>query len=217
LINEGVRVARATDAAPRRGVRQPRETREPSRREELLEVALKLFNEKGYEATSMQDIADEMNLLKGSIYHYVQSKDDLLFWVIGRTHERFLENMAAVQEIKEGPTVKLQALIEGHVRIATQHVVEARVYMNDFKSLDPSRKKAILDQRHHYEGFARQLIEAAQEAGLASPDVAPRLAGLAIMSMLTGIPRWYHVGGSIAPEDLGAAFSQYALRILGCA
>jgi AcrR family transcriptional regulator len=207
-------VARATDTASRRGVRQPREAREPSRREELIEVALKLFNDKGYEATSVQDIADAMNILKGSLYHYMQSKEDLLFWLIERTHERFLQLMTAVQNLDAPPTEKLKALIEGHVRIATQHVVEARVYADDFKSLDPGRKRVILNQRRRYDGFARQLIEAAQEVGLASTDVSPRLAGIAIMSMVTSIPRWFRPGGSISAEDLATAYGQYAIRLL---
>ena len=184
------------------------------RREELFSAAARLFHEKGYEGTSTQDIADVLGILKGSLYYYIQSKEDLLFEIIERTHGAFLENMRAVQKSDARPLDKLSALIRGHVQIATSHVIEALVYNQDFRSLRESRKKTIIEQRTLYERYLRDLIAEAQTVGHAPASLSAKLAEIAITSMLTSIPRWYRPKGELSPDEIADAFTAYALRLV---
>jgi AcrR family transcriptional regulator len=184
------------------------------RRDELLAAAARLFHEKGYDGTSTQDIADVLGILKGSLYYYIESKEDLLFEIIERTHEAFIENLRVVQSSDERPLDKLRTLIEGHVRIATAHVVEALVYIQDFRWLREERKQAILAQRARYERFIRDLLVEAQRSGEAPASLSPKLAEIAITSMLTSIPRWYRPNGKLRPDEIGDAFVRYSLHIV---
>jgi AcrR family transcriptional regulator len=80
--------------AERRGAspRQPQEERWP----ELIQVATQVFCEKGYDAASLQDIADRLGLLKGSLYYYIKSKYDLLYTVISEVHRAGLANIESL-------------------------------------------------------------------------------------------------------------------------
>src|SRR5690606_20295851 len=81
--------------ARRRGAeRKPRE----ERWSELVKVATQVFYEKGYEAASLQDIADRLGMLKGSLYYYIQTKEDLLYEVINGVHQGGLRNLKRSEE-----------------------------------------------------------------------------------------------------------------------
>lgn len=186
------------------------------RKEEIVVKAAELFQEKGFGATSVQDIADRVGILKGSLYHYIHSKEEILFLIIDRTHRRFLELIRIVDEQDGTPLEKLRSLIDGHVHIATQHVVEALVYYQDFGSLGGRRRKVIVEQRNLYAHYIRDLITQAQAEGDLPAELSPNLAEIAIVSLLTTIPRWYRPEGEVTSDQLAHAFGGYAMRILTC-
>ena len=74
-----------------------------NRLELIIEAAARMFDAKGYSATSTQDIANEVGLLKGSIYYYINSKEDLLFRIIEESHEGALRAIATVSALDVGP------------------------------------------------------------------------------------------------------------------
>ena len=78
------------------------------RREEVLETAARVFREKGYESTSIQDIADAVGILKGSLYYYMDSKEDLLYEILKGVHEEALENIKRVGELDGDALQKLR-------------------------------------------------------------------------------------------------------------
>jgi len=85
-------------------------------REEIIAAAAKVFQTKGYHAATVQDIADAVGILKGSLYHYIKMKEDLLFWLLEAVHgdvEVILEDVKTKQEIGTIPNDYIFALIGG--------------------------------------------------------------------------------------------------------
>ena len=93
------------------GERKPRE----ERWSELIQVATEVFYAKGYDAASLQDIADRLGMLKGSLYYYIQSKEDLLFDVIKAVHEEGLANIESLAAGEGNPLERLRDVIIGHI------------------------------------------------------------------------------------------------------
>src|SRR6202043_297981 len=91
--------------------RKPREERWA----ELIETATQVFYEKGYDGASLQDIAERLGMLKGSLYYYIQTKEDLLFEVISTVHQDGLAVIQARAEAPGEPLQRLQNVIQGHV------------------------------------------------------------------------------------------------------
>src|SRR3954462_13395772 len=93
------------------GERKPREERWA----QLLEVATQVFYERGYDGASLQDIADRLGMLKGSLYYYIHTKEDLLFEVINAVYEEGLTSVRAAAEIPGDPLERLERIIIAHV------------------------------------------------------------------------------------------------------
>ena len=111
------------------GERKPREERWA----ELLEVATQVFYEKGYDGASLQDIADRLGMLKGSLYYYIQSKEDLLFEVISEVHREGYAVVSGAASSEGDPLERLERTIRAHVEHACRHLVPTAVFLHELE------------------------------------------------------------------------------------
>lgn len=184
-----------------------------AREREIIDAAAVVFHEKGYVASSIQDVADAVGILKGSLYYYIDSKEDLLFAILVDTHHESMRRLAQWQQIEGDTLVKLRAFIEGHVMANIANHVKIGVFLHDFRSLSPERRKAIIRDRDVYDGYVRTLIQEGQEQGLVAPEIDSKLAAMALMGMMNWVYQWYQPGrrGGTSPRDLARAFADVAL------
>jgi AcrR family transcriptional regulator len=175
-----------------------------------------VFHEKGYEATTIQDIADEVGILKGSVYYYISSKEDVLFEVLQEVHQAAL---AAVLEAvgKDGdPMQKIHAFVETLSRFNADHQVRMGILLHDFRSLSEPRRREIVRERDRYDRMLRKLISEGQEQGVICPDIDPKLAALAVMGMINTIYQWYRPAGGQQPQYIGSVYADLVIRALAC-
>jgi TetR/AcrR family transcriptional regulator, cholesterol catabolism regulator len=190
------------------GERKPREERWA----ELIEVATQVFYEKGYDGASLQDIADRLGMLKGSLYYYIQSKEDLLFDVISTVHRDGLAVIRARAEVAGGPLERLENVIVGHVEHTCHNLVPTAVFLHELSSLPAERRREVLGSEHAYQSVFRDLIDEAQRAGLIRSDLDPRLAALSILGSTNWVYRWFRPGGTFTPEQIGSELAEMAIR-----
>ena len=179
-----------------------------NRLELIIDAAARMFDAKGYSATSTQDIANEVGLLKGSIYYYINSKEDLLFRIIEESHEGALRAIATVSHLDVGPLVKSYALVKAHVNVFHDDRVKHSVFFKEFRSLSDDRKQIIRGTGHAYSLFLRSILEEGQKVGQVDGDLNPRLATAGIVGMLNAMSFWYQDGGSWGPENIGSQFAE---------
>jgi TetR/AcrR family transcriptional regulator, cholesterol catabolism regulator len=160
----------------------------------LIEVAARMFAERGYGATSVQDIADELGLLKGSLYHYIDSKDDLLWAVISKQHEIAMALAERCRAMDATPREKLSAFIDDYVPSLTKERIFAIVYLHDLNSLSPKRRNIVIEGRGRYLRFVEDTLREGQELGEFRDDLIPALAANALLGMLTAAYRWHRPG-----------------------
>jgi TetR/AcrR family transcriptional regulator, cholesterol catabolism regulator len=186
------------------------------RRMELVDAAARIFQEKGYEAASIQDIAEALGILKGSIYYYIDSKEDLLFAVIQEVHETALANVDLLRQVDAGPLAKIRMFIEMHLRHFTDNQVKVTVFFHDFRSLAGARRDYIVAERASYTNYLRELITVGQRDGTVCPDIDPELVTFALLGMINWTYQWYQTEGSRDPGEIGAAFADLAVAGLAC-
>jgi AcrR family transcriptional regulator len=186
------------------------------RRQELIDAAAKIFQDKGYEAASIQDVADALGILKGSVYYYIDSKEDLLFAAIQEVHESALANMEVIRHLDVDTMSLIRLFIESHVKHVSDNLVKATVFFHDFRSLDPKRHEYIISERDSYDAFLRELIIRGQQEGVICKDVDPKLATLAILGMMNWTYQWYRVGGNMDSAAIGRQFADFALAGMAC-
>jgi AcrR family transcriptional regulator len=191
--------------------------RAPRRRQsEILEAAARVFHEKGYEATSIQDIADAVGILKGSLYYYIDSKEDLLYEILERAHEEALQNVEQVSEVEGGALARIRAFVELHLAFNARNLVRMGVFFHDFRSLGDERLAVILEARRSYERFLRELIRDGQAEQVVCPDVDPKLAAVAILGMTNWIYHWYSPDGERSAAEIARVFGDLAVAGLAC-
>ena len=124
-----------------------RKTRAPRRREqEIHEAAAQVFHEKGYESTSIQHIADSVGILKGSLYYYITSKEDLLYEIIQGVHEEALRNLEKTRAVEGNALQRLRAFAMYHFTFNAENRVKVAVFFQDFRSLTPERRQTIVER-----------------------------------------------------------------------
>jgi AcrR family transcriptional regulator len=190
------------------GERKPREERWV----ELIEVATQVFYEKGYDGASLQDIADRLGMLKGSLYYYIQSKEDLLFDVIAAVHKDGLAVITARAELPGDALTRLEQVIAGHIEHTCHNLVSTAVFLHELSALPPERRVEVLGNEHAYQGVFRDLIGVAQKEGLARADLDPRLAALSVLGSANWVYRWFRPGGAFTAEQVAAEMAGMAIR-----
>lgn len=198
---------------PARGGRPP-SLRGRKKEEEILTAAARIFHDKGYGSTSIRDIADAVGLLKGSLYYYVPSKEDLLYKIVLEVHAGAMDNLRRAAETEGTPLDRLVAFIRGHLRNFGENLVMIRVFYVDFHHLSGERHRHVVAERDRYEHFLADLIAEGQREGCFAPDHDPQLAAIAILTMINSLYVWFRPNGRMSMADIEAEYERLALRSL---
>ncbi len=186
------------------------------RRQEIIDAAAAIFARKGYEATSIQDVAEAVDILKGSLYYYIKSKEDLLFEVIQEVHEAGLARLEAGREAEAPALDRIASFVRGHVDYNATHLTKISVFFHDFRSLSEDRRDLIVKERDLYDQYLRELIDQGQEEGSICPGLDPKLAAFGILGMMNWMYQWYRESGEADPGTIADVFAQMAVRSISC-
>ena len=183
------------------------------RRAEILHAALRAFREKGFHATTLDDIAEHLGLRKTALYHYFPDKEAILW-------ECHQESLTELERIIEGArafdtaTEKLAFVIREHVRVMTD-TLEGSPLAFEVSAFAPERQQTIIAARDAYERAVRRIIARGIEDGeFRAVDV--KIAVFAILGSINWIARWYNPEGSLRAAELGAQFADHLVGGLTC-
>jgi TetR/AcrR family transcriptional regulator, cholesterol catabolism regulator len=181
------------------------------RRDEVLDAAARVFHEKGYDATTMEDIADEVGILKGSLYYYIDSKEDVLFELLEDVHEDALATVREAVAIDGDPLQRIRAFVTTLAQFNAEHSVRMGILLHDFRSLSEPRRREVVRARDRYDRMLRKFIADGQREALISPDVDPKMTALAVMGMINSIYQWYRPSGQRRPKQIGSTYADLVL------
>ena len=183
-----------------------------TRKQAILDAAAEIFHRKGYHATSIQDIAQEVGMLKGSLYYYISSKNDLLLEIITDVHA---QAFAQLEELIDSPAPaadRLRQFIVRHAVYCATHQTGMGVFLHEYKAVEGSEAKSVMAMRDRYETLLRDIIAEGQEEGSFRKDVDPKLTVRLILGMINWLYHWYSPSGPLSPEEIGEAMAGMALR-----
>src|ERR1700738_3153988 len=192
--------------ARRNGISPPR-----TRSEEVYRAALRLFREKGYHATSMQDIAAAVGLYKGSLYHYIGGKEDLLVQVFERAMGSLLADVERiVADTSLRPSAQLRLIVQAHVSCVSENLDALTVYLHEFRALAGEGLATVRAQRERYAQLVGEILKRGVLDGeFETPDV--RIATLGLLGMCNWMCQWYRPGGRLGPAEIGGYFADLVL------
>lgn len=181
------------------------------RSEEVYAAALRLFTEKGYHATSMQDIAAALGLYKGSLYHYIGSKEELLVQVFERAMGSLLTDVERiVADTSLSASAQLREVIAAHVEAVASNLEALTVYLHEFRALSGKSLETVREQRERYRALVETVIaRGVTSREFAAPDVG--IATLGVLGMCNWVAQWYRPGGRLGPRQIAEHFGQMVL------
>ena len=181
------------------------------RRDEVLAVAERLFSERGYEATSVRDIAEALSIKAGSLYAHIETKEDLLWEILQEASDRFF---AAVRPIVESDLVTMQKLrraMAAHVKVITDSARTAAIFTTEWRHLSEPRRSEFAAKRDEYEQMFRGMVhEGIREGELG--DVDEKFATLLILSSMNWVYQWYRPDGPMTPEEIARKLTEMLLN-----
>ena len=176
----------------------------------ILESAVKAFASRGFYGTSMDDIAEELHLTRGSLYYYFRDKEEILALCHLAALDAVLEAAERVRAAGLPPDETLRLLVVEHVRIQVDKFHGTALAL-EFDALEPRARAAVVAARDRYEGALREILADGIAAGLFRP-VDPKLAAFAIFGAINRIGRWYRATGPATPDEIGAQFAAVFLE-----
>src|SRR5512140_993426 len=201
--------ARGGGTARRRVPSAHVETKRKAKRARILESAVRSFAAKGFYGTSMDDIAEELLLTRGSLYYYFRDKEEIL----ALCHETALEAMLDVTERVRAsalpPDQALRRIIVEHARVMVDKFHGTALALQ-FDALDPKRRAAVVGARDAYERSVRDVIAEGVAKRIFRP-VDPKLATFAILGAMNWLARWYKSGGGSSVDEVGESFADLFL------
>jgi len=178
-------------------------------RQDILRTAARLFQQRGYDATSMNDVAAALKLSKGGLYHHFQSKDEMLFHIMNHALDITDERVVKVVRGIQGPEERLRTLIKLHIEVVLSvRDREVTVMLHENHPLPPSLRKQINQRKKDYIHFVEGLIADVQRLKGSKGPVTARAAALSLLGMINWIYQWYKPEGRLQAQDLVPQYTE---------
>jgi AcrR family transcriptional regulator len=180
--------------------------------QEVLDAAADMFHERGYANTSVEGVASAVGLLKGSLYYYIESKEDLLFRIVdevNRDVQAMLDEAAAQADLP--PLDRIARFTRRQVEYNARNVKRIAVYHHDWQRLGGDRLADIRRRRREHEQAIGALLVEAQERGDVAREVDTTLATQCVLATIVWPYTWYRPG-RLTPERLGEFCARFVLQ-----
>lgn len=188
---------------------------ERARDREVMDTAVQIFWEKGYANTSVQDVADALGMLKGSLYYYIDSKESLLNRIFDYSHAEISKLTEAATASDEPAIQRLSRFLYDYAMWTLNHLERAGLYSREWRFASPELRITLSEHQGYYGRHLRELIEAGQAEGALDASVDSRHATLFIWAAFTGLPDWFRPAGRQNAAEVAESYVQLALRAAG--
>ena len=179
--------------------------------EAIRSAAIDLFFEHGYEATTLRQIAEAVNVQVGSLYNHISSKEDLLFSIMSSVIEDLINELDERLLTITDPVERLRAAVRIHVEFHTGRAREVFVGNSEMRSLDPQHRAEVVKLRDRYEEHIVNILESGAKSGkFVAGD--PKLTAYAIVTIGTQVASWYHDHGRYKLPEIADQYIDFILR-----
>jgi AcrR family transcriptional regulator len=164
-----------------------------SRREELTRIAARLFAERGYQGTSLADLAEQLGMQKPSLYHHISSKEDLLWEVAWEGADAFHGALDTVPAAAPAPE-RIRLALRAHLGVVAAQLDVATVFVREWRHLEGERREQFVAERRRYEERVRELFREGVEGSELRTDLDVSTAALLFLSAANWAYTWLRPG-----------------------
>ena len=189
---------------------KPPTVNDDARAQDIYREAARIISDKGFDATSMGDIAETVDLTKGGLYYYIKGKKALLFaimnFALDLLERRVMEEARKMGDANE----RLSSLLSGYVQLVLDEPSALAILVNEDDKLDPTYRPRIMERKKAYSEYLRDCIAEVQPE---HSDVDPDIAAYSVLGMVHGALYGHKISGSSLNEaEVSGQIARIALR-----
>jgi len=185
-----------------------------ARHSEIVDMAARLFAEKGYSSTSVNDLCEAAGIGKGGLYYYIGAKEDLLIEIHDRVMEPLLERSLKIASGPGSAAARLRMVSEVLLVIIFERIEHVWVFLHEYRALTGERLRRFREGRQVFERVISDLLAAGVAEGQFQVEDL-RMTTLAFLNMHNYTYQWVHPGGRLDPIELSAFYCRLLFRGLG--
>ena len=185
-------------------------SRRNPRRFQICMTAARTFVQRGYAATSVNDIAAALGVTKAGLYHHIESKESLLFDIVTLGMDWLDTDVINPTKDIADPEERLREILVRHARLTACNEAWITLLLDDIQALPPALRKKVELRKRGYVDLVRNTLKQLQAAGRLR-DVNPTVAAFGILGMIVWLPRWVQPGGKMSCEQIADQIAQLAL------
>ena len=171
--------------------------------ESVLQVAVEVFNERGYDGASMEDLSKRLGIAKSGIYHHVAGKEELLRMALDRALDGLWEAADRASSLDAPAIVRLEQLVRDAVGVLAARLPYVTLLLRVRGNTDTER--LALERRRAFDALVASLVEEAERDGDIRADIDPKLTARLLFGTVNSLVEWYRPGQGAAAESLADA------------
>jgi TetR/AcrR family transcriptional regulator, cholesterol catabolism regulator len=179
---------------------------------EIYRTAARIILEKGYDATSVSDIAAALGITKAGLYHYIKGKTELLFEIMKFGLEALDEEVLTPAREIEDPEERLRFVITTHARAVIRGDGVVTILVDEARALTPVQSRTVKRMKRKYIDLLRETLGELQKRRRLRDGVDLTVAAFSIAGAVNWLSRWYHPEGRLTPDELGEQIAGIALN-----
>jgi AcrR family transcriptional regulator len=179
--------------------------------DDIVAAAAKVFRTKGYHAASVQDIADAVGILKGSLYHHVKSKEDLLYLIVKEPIAQIYATMTEIVDSDLPAADKLRRAILAHLEAFDRHYPHLFVYLREREEMKRRFREQFGLSPKQYERCWQQILREGVKSGEFRADLDVQVVSYGLLGMLNWLYKWYDPRGRLGVREVAEQLSALAL------
>lgn len=178
---------------------------------EIYRTAAQIILRKGYDATSVNDIANALGMTKAGLYHYINGKKELLFDIMNFGLDELDEEVVTPAKSIADTTARLQFIIANHARLVTRGQGAITILVDEITALAPAQNRKITRRKREYFNSLREVLNELKAEGKLA-DVNTTAATFSLLGMISWLSRWFRQNGALTEEQVAKELVKIALN-----
>lgn len=191
----------------------PHETErpDPDRAAEIYQAAARIFCDQGFHATSINEIADAVQLTKAGLYYYIKGKQDLLYRIMDFAMGALEREVIAVAAEAATPEQRLRGIVTRHAELVTEAgSAPFSLLVNELQGLGAEQRADMVSRQRRYVELVRDTLDALRDEGRLN-DIDSTTAAFSLLGMILWTSRWFRPGGRLSAEEVVRQITTIAL------
>ncbi|MGG0656667.1 TetR/AcrR family transcriptional regulator [Rummeliibacillus pycnus] len=183
------------------------------KKEEIILSAVKIVNEKGYQGATMEEIAAELLMTKGSLYYYFKNKEDLIFQCHVLVLDQGIKELEVIFNREISNEQKLKLMIASHIRFAIEKKETFNMIIKPEKTFHSEQLNPILQKRNEYSSWFDQVIEEGVKVGEFKIKEL-KIVRMILLGAMNWIQQWYKPNGEKKIEEVQEIYEEYLMKVV---